>query len=483
MTEAEMEKKARKDKKKEEKRTRKAEKKARNLEMEASMAEGAMGPPVADASIGAGLIHAAQKLLESQAAAHAQAHEAWQKERKAFQEKEARLLDLVDSLTARIAEMSRATASPSPTRPPSPEPSAAAVSVSADPKEEEQEEEEPASLLGGRGVFDIVDLIEESNRRMKAESPSTPDTASQSAPEPAMEAEPPIAVAKKAPNAAEVEVVDVDKTQPVLLQIGSTDIYWVNQLQAALLREGLYCGEEEMEEWYFGHHTQEALMTYQACNGLPETGIANMDSWEKLLGPGFRAVTKDEMPIEVQQAAEAAKEKEGSTAEDAKDLFGFLNGNGSEAEASEAAAPSKPSSPSPPKTVASAAASAPSQETYEIWPILRMDDGNPAVHRLHAALDMAGFDCGEDEMQWWMFGDMTQLAVSFFQACNGLPETGIVDEHTWKKLLNNPDAIPNDIADLNIGNSYDEDISGDIPSGNSKKRIWLVGEQRWSELL
>lgn len=34
-------------------------------------------------------------------------------------------------------------------------------------------------------------------------------------------------------------------------------------LQAGLLREGCYPGEEEMEDWIFGDQTQSALMTFQ----------------------------------------------------------------------------------------------------------------------------------------------------------------------------------------------------------------------------
>lgn len=61
-----------------------------------------------------------------------------------------------------------------------------------------------------------------------------------------------------------------------------------------------------MEEWIFGHQTQTALITYQAMEHLPETGVCDMESWERLLGPGYRHVTKDEMPPDVQEAAQEA---------------------------------------------------------------------------------------------------------------------------------------------------------------------------------
>ena len=59
-----------------------------------------------------------------------------------------------------------------------------------------------------------------------------------------------------------------------------------------------------MEEWIFGHHTQEALLTLQAMKGLPETGVCDMKTWEVLLGPGFRPVTKDDMPFEVRDSVD-----------------------------------------------------------------------------------------------------------------------------------------------------------------------------------
>jgi hypothetical protein len=37
-------------------------------------------------------------------------------------------------------------------------------------------------------------------------------------------------------------------------------------LQACLLREGYYPGEEEMEDWVFGDGTQSALLTFQAAS-------------------------------------------------------------------------------------------------------------------------------------------------------------------------------------------------------------------------
>ena len=37
----------------------------------------------------------------------------------------------------------------------------------------------------------------------------------------------------------------------------------MNQLQAALIQKGYHCGEEETEDFVFGHDTESALMTFQ----------------------------------------------------------------------------------------------------------------------------------------------------------------------------------------------------------------------------
>lgn len=52
---------------------------------------------------------------------------------------------------------------------------------------------------------------------------------------------------------------------PPVLMTGVDDIFWVNQLHAALLREGYYPGEEEMEEWVFGDSTHSAMLTFQVA--------------------------------------------------------------------------------------------------------------------------------------------------------------------------------------------------------------------------
>ena len=39
-----------------------------------------------------------------------------------------------------------------------------------------------------------------------------------------------------------------------------------------------------MEYWHFGTTTENALGTYQASNGLPDTGLTCIHTWKSLLG-------------------------------------------------------------------------------------------------------------------------------------------------------------------------------------------------------
>jgi len=413
----------------------------------------------------AGVVGAMTQVVEMQVEMHTRQVDAWEQERKSFREREAQLMQLVDSLTQQVVALSSAppSASASAATPPPPPsaPEAPATPPSA---------AEPKSVLGGDGVNDILKLIQEHNKKFESYRDEDEEEVEDVMEEPPPANPVPLELNPAAAAAPEAEVVDSSNNEPVTLKLWDDDIYWVNQLQAALLREGLYCGEEEMEEWYFGHHTETALLTWQAMKGLPETGVCDLESWAKLLGPGFRRVEAAEMPPEVQpagagDAGEAGAGRAGAAA--TKDVFAFLKEEKKPAESGGDGA----KAPAPP-----GAGSTDSEEVrFEKWPILRLDEGGAAVHHCHVALEKHGFGCDEDEQRWWMYGDATQAAVMTFQACSGLADTGMVDEHTWKALMGNPDAVPNDIAGLTSDDSFDEDLS----SGNGS-RVWLVGEQRWS---
>ena len=72
------------------------------------------------------------------------------------------------------------------------------------------------------------------------------------------------------------------------------------------------------------------------------------------------------------------------------------------------------------------------------WPILRLDEGGLAVHKMQAMLSSLGFNCGEDDAEYWFMGTDTKNALQAFQASEMLPETGIVDfrdvEETFRSV-------------------------------------------------
>ena len=58
----------------------------------------------------------------------------------------------------------------------------------------------------------------------------------------------------------------------------------VHKLQVLLDMQGFYSGEEDMEYWFFGYTTENALGTFQASNKLPDTGLTCVATWRALLG-------------------------------------------------------------------------------------------------------------------------------------------------------------------------------------------------------
>jgi peptidoglycan hydrolase-like protein with peptidoglycan-binding domain len=267
--------------------------------------------------------------------------------------------------------------------------------------------------------------------------------------------------------------------------MGDDDIFWVNQLQVALMKAGCYPADEEVEDFIFADGTHSALLTFQALNGLDEMGIADMPTWAALLGPELRPAsgspatgTSDEAPAAALEAAQPTMPQQPAAAPAWDSLFA-ADANGAQESASNgsaggpgaaAATAGQPAGHvAPPYRPAPSAAPPPSR-----WPVVRMDDGGREVHWLQCALERAGCYCGEDEMMWWQFGMATESALRTFQGINGLPETGVSDAGTWQALLGEA-AQPADLVNLSANNAqYDDDMSGHSDS------VWLLGEQRWS---
>lgn len=55
---------------------------------------------------------------------------------------------------------------------------------------------------------------------------------------------------------------------PPKLVKGDDDVFWVNQLQAGLVKQGFSIEEEELEDWIFGEATENALLTFQVLPPL-----------------------------------------------------------------------------------------------------------------------------------------------------------------------------------------------------------------------
>ncbi|CAL5223600.1 g6139 [Coccomyxa viridis] len=246
---------------------------------------------------------------------------------------------------------------------------------------------------------------------------------------------------------------------PVLVP-GCDDIYWMNHLHSALSSKGYFPGDEEMESWLFADQTQSALLTFQAVAGIPETGVCDSATWEALLG------------------AEALQE----ALQEAAQLGVLDDGANYSAGSAPAAKPLVSSAPAAPSTSSSfAAAEAPisapysSDEELKDWPILREGEGGKLVHHLQVVLNQHGYYCGEDETVWWQFGSDTYSSLLTFQACKGLPETGVADVGTWKTLMKDG-AEPSDVLSLQSEDDTDDDMQA------SDGKIWLLGEQRWAKL-
>lgn len=60
---------------------------------------------------------------------------------------------------------------------------------------------------------------------------------------------------------------------PVPVPSGDDDIFWVSKLHTGLTAAGYFPPDDDLDAWLFGEGTQSALLAYQACEGLPETGV------------------------------------------------------------------------------------------------------------------------------------------------------------------------------------------------------------------
>ena len=272
-----------------------------------------------------------------------------------------------------------------------------------------------------------------------------------------------------------------------LLASGCEDIAAMRFLHVALSAAGYYCGEVDEMEWLFGEGTLNALLTFQACSGVTETGVTDAATWKALLGdvacaavapfstasgpvsdsagavatagPAAEAAPVADATLRrkrkaakgVQRAALASADADGDA-----DTEGWAADAGS---ASDAA-------------VADAAALAAPLATR--WPVLRREDGDVRVGALQKLLGEAGFSCGDDDVRFWFFGDATDAALRTFQACApgvALPETGVTDAATWRALLGARRFAAGPAALAALVDASDDMVD--------REGVFLLGEDRW----
>jgi hypothetical protein len=268
-----------------------------------------------------------------------------------------------------------------------------------------------------------------------------------------------------------------------LLASDSDDIAAMRFLHVALSAAGYYCGEGDETEWLFGEGTLNALLTFQACSGVAETGVTDAATWRALLGdvacaavaPFSTAASgaSESTAVEAVTAATAGpadvtlrrKRKVGTgkgrakaAAADSDDDTEGWAGVDAGADAAIAVAD------------AAALAAAPAAR----WPVLRREDGDARVGALQALLDEAGFACGEDDVRYWFFGDATDAALRTFQACapgGALPETGVTDAATWRALLGAKRFASGPAVLAALVDAGDDMVA--------RTGVYLIGEDRW----
>ena len=282
---------------------------------------------------------------------------------------------------------------------------------------------------------------------------------------------------------------EVPTGPPPSLTVGDDDIYWMNQLHVALVDEGYFPGDEDIDDFFFGSQTQSALLTFQACSGLEETGCTDMETWKALLGDDLvhkrsRDLTEDMNPLtEKPEALE--KNREVVNKKPFAELFSAemyeVKREGARSGTTETTTTTHVHDEKffadghvevTDETVVSSSA----VSKRKTWPTVLEGEGGQVVHALHVLLSDAGFYPNDDELQWWQFGDTTVAAIKTFQACNGMPETGTCNERLWKMLAGD-DADPSIVDTLKSGKSDDEDLSLEGREG----MVWLIGEQRWED--
>ena len=265
-----------------------------------------------------------------------------------------------------------------------------------------------------------------------------------------------------------------------LLRNGDNDVYLMTLSHAALIDNGFWPGEDDTEEMYFGKKTEEAVEFLQGDKKIEVTGMINTKTWLALLGkekfkwgPAPGAIFEEDVAScregSARKAFEETQQVNKMKQEEDLDPYGEDIDSG------------------PPAEDDFIDVKGVSGEFVE-WPILRLDDGGLAVHKMQTMLSKLGFNCdgdgdGDSDSSFWFLGPDTQNALQTFQASESLPETGVVDFLTWQRLFKASGF--HRATELTCDEAFaliedDKNYSVDrAPGCEGEQGVWLIGEQRY----
>ena len=308
----------------------------------------------------------------------------------------------------------------------------------------------------------------------------------------------------------------VEKKPAVL--VGCEDVATMTLVHHLLGQCGYWAGDDDEDDMIFGAGTEDALRYFQACNGVSESGLVDVDTWNALLRESGFA---DRLAAEPASPIGGADEEVATTSTTVPPPSmdkGPLTGQGGLYETPSSSSSTRrdsvmftddqlnSSSPTPPPSTTTTTTTTkgssgngtvpgkPLGFTYAsetvLRPVLRPEDGGPDVREMQAALSRAGYSCGDDDMEYWFFGMQTEETLKYYQSSAGLPESGVCCASTWISLIgeevaafarnDKPGVDPGGLDD-EFGNDLCRADGEDCNFESEERGVWLIGEQRWEK--
>lgn len=202
----------------------------------------------------------------------------------------------------------------------------------------------------------------------------------------------------------------------------------VTRLQQALRRRGGSLGADGV----FGPATQRALEDFQRAEGLPVTGVADAETWDRL--DELRRGDSGDSVRALQEGINRVRRAQGLDPIEADGKFG--PGTEEALKALQRAAGLEESGRASPELLSVLRRH---QRNLGDTPLLQSGDRSPAVERLQARLNAHRAAAGLPQLvDDGIFGPSTRTALETFQRGAGLPETGVADPATWAALTAEP---------------------------------------------